>query len=473
MIEEPTFQDLLAQFSDEVFVGRQEQLALFEQLFAAGPPPFLILAVAGPGGVGKTTLLEQFQHRAARHGALTALVNEDQATVVEVLAALAAQFDAAGYPLTTFTERHRKYRELKEQVEADPQAPKGLFDFLIRGATRVGLRTLRRVPLAGDVADVFLSPEAEEQVVEQGSAFAEYVRQRFTNKDERQLLLETDQQLTTHLLHDLNRLAGKRVILCFDTFEKTAPALDNWLRDLLSGKFGRFSSRFTFVIAGRYALGQRWTPFRRALRQVELAPFTPAEARDYLARNGITEPAEVEQIIEISERLPVLLALLTATPGTLATGVASNAVERFLQGLTPEQYEAALASSVPRFFDQDILAAVLGAALARSSAAKLYAMFLDYKAQADFVGMDMARKFLQMGYTRARRYANHCSGRKYAADGKTILPQAVDTEKAAAQIFYEQWQIARTDPSYLAFKQRHRAQYEQPGPATKLPQDHS
>ena len=29
------------------------------------------------------------------------------------------------------------------------------------------------------------------------------------------------------------------------------------------------------------------------------------------------------------------------------------------------------------------------------------------------MGADMARKFLQMGYTRARRYANHRGGRKY------------------------------------------------------------
>ena len=49
-------------------------------------------------------------------------------------------------------------------------------------------------------------------------------------------------------------------------------------------------------------------------------------------------------------------------------------------------------------------------------------MFLRYKARGDFVGMDMARKFLQMGYTRSRRYANHKGGRKYAEDGETILP---------------------------------------------------
>src|SRR4028118_2230659 len=52
--------------------------------------------------------------------------------------------------------------------------------------------------------------------------------------------------------------------------------------------------------------------------------------------------------------------------------------------------------------------------IARESSEKIYRLFLDYKAAGDFVGMDMARKFLQMGFTRARRYANHRGGRKYA-----------------------------------------------------------
>ena len=57
--------------------------------------------------------------------------------------------------------------------------------------------------------------------------------------------------------------------------------------------------------------------------------------------------------------------------------------------------------------------------IARESSEAIYALFLSYKAQNDFVGMDMARKFLQMGYTRARRYTNHKGGRKYGPDGKS------------------------------------------------------
>ena len=41
------------------------------------------------------------------------------------------------------------------------------------------------------------------------------------------------------------------------------------------------------------------------------------------------------------------------------------------------------------------------------SSDRIYSMFCEYKRRKDFIGMDMARKFLEMGFTRARRYANH------------------------------------------------------------------
>jgi hypothetical protein len=109
--------------------------------------------------------------------------------------------------------------------------------------------------------------------------------------------------------------------------------------------------------------------------------------------------------------------------------------------------------------------------MARQSADKIYSLFLQYKAQGDFVGMDMARKFLQMGYTRSRRYANHKSGRKYAAGSKTVLPREEDPIKAqSARIFYEQWQWAKTDPEYLRLAAHHRDKYEGSAPvAAKSP----
>ncbi len=100
-------------------------------------------------------------------------------------------------------------------------------------------------------------------------------------------------------------------------------------------------------------------------------------------------------------------------------------------------------------------------AIARQSASRIYKMFLEYKAKEDFIGMDMARKFLQMGYTRSRRYANHKSGRKYKEGTKEELPREENPVKAeSAKIFYGKWKKAREDKKYLELKKQHRETYE-------------
>lgn len=95
-------------------------------------------------------------------------------------------------------------------------------------------------------------------------------------------------------------------------------------------------------------------------------------------------------------------------------------------------------------------------AIARRSAKKIFAMFKAYLAAEDFVGADMARKFLQMGYTRARRYANYKGGKKYdkVEDGFTLKERGTgDPEKAeSAAIFHEFWKKAEAEPGYAAQK---------------------
>ena len=112
-------------------------------------------------------------------------------------------------------------------------------------------------------------------------------------------------------------------------------------------------------------------------------------------------------------------------------------------------------------------------AIAKASSAKIYRLFLQYKKDSDFVGMDMARKFLQMGYTRSRRYANHKSGKKYdgpvpadkkgqsGAHGRQQLPNSVDEIKAqSAAIFYAAWQKAKQNKTYQALLSTHKQQYQ-------------
>ncbi len=100
-------------------------------------------------------------------------------------------------------------------------------------------------------------------------------------------------------------------------------------------------------------------------------------------------------------------------------------------------------------------------------------MFLAYLDKDDFVGADMARKFLQMGYTRARRYANHKSGKKYRTNpqkAKTkaaekeapqqVLPLDIDPIKAkSAEIFKAKWQQAKANNKYQQLLQQHKQRF--------------
>ncbi|KAL0485996.1 selenocysteine insertion sequence-binding protein 2 [Acrasis kona] len=140
--------------------------------------------------------------------------------------------------------------------------------------------------------------------------------------------------------------------------------------------------------------------------------------------------------------------------------------------------------------------------IAQESAEKIYQMFLDYKKDKDFPGADMARKFLMMGWTRSRRYANHPSGRKYSDEDledaqekidsgkidpekilseetgiykdprnrrhalitktKKILPKVEDPVKAqSAVIFKKYYEMARDDEEYIEMTKKHILDNEQ------------
>ena len=92
------------------------------------------------------------------------------------------------------------------------------------------------------------------------------------------------------------------------------------------------------------------------------------------------------------------------------------------------------------------------------SSHKIFNMYLEYRNKKDFVGMDMCRKFLEMGFTRARRYANHKDGRKYK-NGK-VLPQEKDwatSEKArSARRFKTYRDLVTKDEFYIQLRKEWR-----------------
>jgi len=94
------------------------------------------------------------------------------------------------------------------------------------------------------------------------------------------------------------------------------------------------------------------------------------------------------------------------------------------------------------------------------SSDKIYKMYEGYRSKQDFIGMDMCRKFLEMGFTRARRYANHNSGKKYDSEGN-VRPQEPDhaTSKYAqsASIFKKMRNIVAKSDTYVNMRKEWRS----------------
>jgi hypothetical protein len=102
---------------------------------------------------------------------------------------------------------------------------------------------------------------------------------------------------------------------------------------------------------------------------------------------------------------------------------------------------------------------------AREAVSAIRAQFERYRADRDFVGMDMARKYLQMGWTRALRYAKYPGGQKYERreDGTRVERDPrewYDEEKREiAGVYRDALDRVREDDVYLTLRERHRERY--------------
>jgi hypothetical protein len=101
---------------------------------------------------------------------------------------------------------------------------------------------------------------------------------------------------------------------------------------------------------------------------------------------------------------------------------------------------------------------------AEDGAAALFERYRAYREAGDFVGMDMTRKYLQMGWTRAMRYAKYPGGKKYEQrDGERVEREPdrwYDEEKREIALVYKEYlDRVRDDEAYLDARKRHQAEY--------------
>lgn len=360
-----SLQDIIRKRQQEEFVGRSEQLDLFRTNLNKSwddDQRVFLFNVHGQGGVGKSTLLNRFRQIANEMGSVAALVDEQDPDVPAVLARLAMQLRRQGHELKQFDARYKTYRQKREELEADPEAPQGFTALAARALTKATAQVMRHtVPGSGMVLDMV----DEDAISESLGEWADYVRRRLTNKDEVHLILQPEEVLTPLFLDEVGNITeDKTVVVFFDTFERTSAYLDSWLRDLLIGRFGDVPADIIMVIAGRDELDRNdWLAFEGVTAHISLEPFDEKEAREYLKRKAITNEQVIDTILQLSGRFPLLVATLAAeSPDTLdkIDYASSTSVDRFLKWITdPQQRQITIDASIPRSLNKDIFSLLI------------------------------------------------------------------------------------------------------------------
>ncbi len=370
----PTMSELIRQ--RRRFVGRRQELAAFRENFTVPPEDaahHFLFHVRGDAGVGKTTLLRQLENTAREHRALTACVDESVNSVPEVMAAISAQFAQAGHPLKSFDKLLATYRQRRHEADSAAQQPAPQPSEEAAGeprpsassafVARAGLIGLGMVPGVGALAGA-AEPDRVAQAADRARA---KLSARLRSHDDVDLVMSPLDALTPAFLKDVGEVAASVpwMVWFFDTYERTGPLLDLWLRDVMfEGRYGSLPANAVVTLAGQGTLAPRcWADYADLVADLPLVPFTETEARQLLTAKGVVDEQVVEVVLRLTGGLPVLVSMLAETRPTTPEAVgdpSGTAVERFLKWVSDETHRsAALAAALPRRLDEDVFAAAV------------------------------------------------------------------------------------------------------------------
>src|SRR5262249_33704459 len=111
------------------FVGREAQIgSVIDNLNLPTDDPRkqFVFNFFGQCGIGKASLLRQLREHTSRGSVAAAWLDEYTSNLPDAMASVAAEFRTQGQHFDAFEKAYQLYRAKKEEVESDPEAPKGL-----------------------------------------------------------------------------------------------------------------------------------------------------------------------------------------------------------------------------------------------------------------------------------------------------------------------------------------------------------
>ncbi|HEV2371684.1 MAG TPA: phosphotransferase [Streptosporangiaceae bacterium] len=353
------------------FVDREQILADFEaELARIGSGP-RVFNVTGVGGIGKSRLLRELQHRASPQFR-TATIDLQVPAVRrqdDALAVLRGQLGAQG---ASFDRFDIAFAVLWQRMHPHLQISEAQISFLeYSSILKDILDGVSGVPVFGTAVGLF-------KLLERSTTD---IRRRYRIRHDATLQAldglpnaELADAVTYLFAEDLRAASGdKKTVIIVDSYEALVPApqysgrvqlADTWLRDLV----GQLDQALT-VIASREPL--HWEVYDPDWASaITTAPMDglPMPARlELLEAGGITEPSEREHIATASAGLPFYLHLAVDTHQRAGRGTEGVLVSqdeilaRFLQHVAPEEIRSLEILSPARMFDYEIFSRLAAA----------------------------------------------------------------------------------------------------------------
>jgi len=366
------------------FIGRQKEKRIFKKLLETSKWEYNILVIYGPGGRGKSWLLDEFRDICSEYKTPIGYVNiEEKGSVFEILNEFRTQIDRRqGHwsPFRDFDNLLNRWWLARAKLVRIEKMSKGKERFATKVTTALikkSVEVTAKEVIGGLVGGTLGGPIGIGVGVISGSALEgiqstiQTLLERGLTIEETKLILNILDLATAKFIETINKLTrAQRLVLMFDTFEKRTQEFDTWIRT----KFLPYLNpdNIVLVIAGRERLDRReWYKLDLAIREIELKAFNWQETSKYLKLRGIPTCIEQKQIYEQTKGLPLGVAVwadvrirddkaASISQISAQVNVMTYVIKWLLQDITKELGNAILTCSVPRVLNEDIITGLFG-----------------------------------------------------------------------------------------------------------------
>lgn len=281
----------------QFIVGRNTELAWFQQFTAPQQKTFTLFSIFGPGGIGKTVVANRFQTYAADHRLPIAFVNgqQENLTRIGILGEIAHGFMRSPSLQALFESFEALYTRygLLETVLTLNGGVDAAFDVIGRPKTPAEMSALidREVPV-WERATI-------SRLVENGMNV-----KRFLHKIEGDLMEALSQASA-----NASANSAQPLTLLVDTFEEMR-TFDYWFSNTL---VPQLVPHVRFAILGRNVLrakNHEWGGWAETLSETALPPLNEIETVEYLHHYRLTDPEQLKHIWDYTQGYPLLLVLV-------------------------------------------------------------------------------------------------------------------------------------------------------------------